>query len=424
LTSLESLNLLANPWSTEACYVYLPQIYANNPGIYIQHNYGPFTVSVSASPGGSVTGPGEGDFTFDYGQAVLLEAQPDPLFRFVDWSGSYRNAGNPVQLSIEQDYQIRANFVSTLATLYVEEAAGSSQTENGTPEHPFHSIQETIEVAAPGATIIVRPGTYRENLRLLGKNLRLIGTDPEIAPGKPSVVLEGRYAGPVVSFRDHEGPECVLSGFVITRGKGQPAALLCDGASPTIANCLIVGNRASGSTGAAVQCTRSSAAFVNCTIADNYSGPQGAGLVLTDSAIQMTNCILWDNSPTEILALGDSAPSLRYCDVRGWWPDIGNLNNEPLFARGGQWVNANDPNEVLAPQDERAVWTDGDYHLQSQAGRWDPATSQWVQDEISSPCIDRGDRATPVGYEPDPNGGIINLGAYGGTGQASKSRPS
>jgi len=27
----------------------------------------------------------------------------------------------------------------------------------------------------------------------------------------------------------------------------------------------------------------------------------------------------------------------------------------------------------------------------------------------------------PVGYEPFPNGGIINMGAYGGTAEASKS---
>ena len=28
---------------------------------------------------------------------------------------------------------------------------------------------------------------------------------------------------------------------------------------------------------------------------------------------------------------------------------------------------------------------------------------------------------SPIGHEPFPNGGIINMGAYGGTGEASKS---
>jgi len=42
-------------------------------------------------------------------------------------------------------------------------------------------------------------------------------------------------------------------------------------------------------------------------------------------------------------------------------------------------------------------------------------------DDLTSPCIDRGDPNNPVGDEPDPNGGIINMGTYGGTSEASMS---
>ena len=63
----------------------------------------------------------------------------------------------------------------------------------------------------------------------------------------------------------------------------------------------------------------------------------------------------------------------------------------------------------------------GDYHLKSQAGRWEPNTQRWVLDDVTSPCIDAGDPMSPIGYEPFPNGGRINMGAYGGTAQASKS---
>jgi hypothetical protein len=59
--------------------------------------------------------------------------------------------------------------------------------------------------------------------------------------------------------------------------------------------------------------------------------------------------------------------------------------------------------------------------LQSRTGRWDPDIRTWVNDKIASPCIDRGDRTMPAGNEPFPNGGIINMGAYGGTTQAGKS---
>ena len=59
--------------------------------------------------------------------------------------------------------------------------------------------------------------------------------------------------------------------------------------------------------------------------------------------------------------------------------------------------------------------------MKSQAGRWDPNSESWVKDDLTSPCIDEGDPISPIGLEPFPNGGIINIGAYGGTTEASKS---
>ncbi|MFC1762994.1 hypothetical protein ACFL6U_13055 [Planctomycetota bacterium] len=63
----------------------------------------------------------------------------------------------------------------------------------------------------------------------------------------------------------------------------------------------------------------------------------------------------------------------------------------------------------------------GDYHLESQAGRWDPNGGIWVIDDVNSPCIDAGDPNDYVAFEPYLNGGIINMGTYGGTLEASKS---
>ena len=60
----------------------------------------------------------------------------------------------------------------------------------------------------------------------------------------------------------------------------------------------------------------------------------------------------------------------------------------------------------------------GDFHLRSQAGRWDGG--RFVKDEATSPCIDAGDPSFEFGSEPAPNGGRINMGAYGNTVEASK----
>ena len=68
-----------------------------------------------------------------------------------------------------------------------------------------------------------------------------------------------------------------------------------------------------------------------------------------------------------------------------------------------------------------AVWLHGDYHLTSKAGRWDTVTKTWIKDLVASPCIDAGDPVLPVQAEPMPNGSRVNMGAYGGTRQASLS---
>lgn len=63
-----------------------------------------------------------------------------------------------------------------------------------------------------------------------------------------------------------------------------------------------------------------------------------------------------------------------------------------------------------------------DYRLQSGNGRWVAGTETWEKDAKYSPCIDVGDPADDFASEPDPNGKRINIGAYGGTDTASKSK--
>jgi hypothetical protein len=61
-----------------------------------------------------------------------------------------------------------------------------------------------------------------------------------------------------------------------------------------------------------------------------------------------------------------------------------------------------------------------DYHLQSTAGRWDG--KKWVKDKVNSPCIDAGYKASDYSEEPENNGNRINIGRYGNTVHASKSK--
>jgi parallel beta-helix repeat protein len=63
----------------------------------------------------------------------------------------------------------------------------------------------------------------------------------------------------------------------------------------------------------------------------------------------------------------------------------------------------------------------GDYHLLSERGRYWPDYDVWVLDSQTSPAIDGGNPIQNPGDEPMPNGGRINMGAYGGTAWASMS---
>jgi hypothetical protein len=142
---------------------------------------------------------------------------------------------------------------------------------------------------------------------------------------------------------------------------------------------------------------------------------------LQNSPVLANNSILWGNTPTQIVVTGTGVPSIRYSCIAGGWPGSGNIDVNPLFVRTGGWVSGLNPDLVVTPDHPNAAWGTGDYHLQSQAGRWDASLSYWVQDAATSPCIDAGDPASQVGDEPVPNGGIIDMGAYGGTAEAGRS---
>ncbi|MBN1359527.1 MAG: hypothetical protein JW993_02995 [Sedimentisphaerales bacterium] len=162
----------------------------------------------------------------------------------------------------------------------------------------------------------------------------------------------------------------------------------------TVRNCLFSGNAAER--GSAVDnYTGGPATLTNCTFTRNAAATGETLRTLGIPDLVVSNCIVWGN----VTGTSEGLPMVaEYSNIEGSSSGQNNISVDPLFA---------DPN--------------GDYHLKSQAGRWDPAAGHWVVDSVSSPCIDAGDPASGTNFEPSPNGSLINMGAHGGTFEASLS---
>jgi len=197
----------------------------------------------------------------------------------------------------------------------------------------------------------------------------------------------------------------------------------------TLTNCAFVGNLSEDKGGGVYTCGPI-CTVNNCTFVQNSANLGGGMCILDRSNAAFRNCIIWANTAQNGLqiALKDkSGLSINYSDIQDSKGGIydpcgglswgeGNIDADPCFASPGY----RDPNGT--PQDPNDdFWVDGDYHLKSKAGRWDENEGRWMKDEVTSLCIDAGDLHSPIGLEPFPNGGIINIGAYGGTAEASKS---
>lgn len=168
----------------------------------------------------------------------------------------------------------------------------------------------------------------------------------------------------------------------------------------TVRNCLLAGNGGGGIVGGKLK-------LDNCTVVENRKD----GIACINPTI--TNSIIYFNDIDGVGSqVGDTGATVSYSDVQGGWSGEGNLDVDPVFATAGQWSNG--------------YWAAGDYHLQSQGRRWDDASGAWTSDAATSPCIDAGDPMASLADElPAVAGGPavvnerVNMGAYGGTSQAS-----
>ncbi|MFC1635665.1 right-handed parallel beta-helix repeat-containing protein [Planctomycetota bacterium] len=308
--------------------------------------------------------------------------------------------------------------------------------ENLNTGRSYDYIQHAIVSGGFDDRIVVSEGVYHEDIDFKGRTLTVSSSNPDDPAVVAATVIRG--SGRSVTFSQGEGAESILSGFTITgASKGiycannaQPGIFRCTitgnshagielyrGGNPTITDCHIVANARDGIEMRGYKSGRNVIdnyptirngliaangrhgisggvpTITNCTIAHNLLDG------IREAAVTITNSIIFYNGDgSQAAQILDSTGTVTYSDVQGAWPGLGNIDDDPRFANSDK----------------------SDYHLKSQAGRWDPGSQTWVKDDLSSPCIDRGDPGSLPGDESAPNGGVINMGAYGGTDEASR----
>ena len=228
LTNLNYLSLWNNPLNRDSCYIYIQQIRENNPAIELYYN--------------ECTSPPTIIYVDD-------DAAGDP------------GAGNP---------QI------------------SDVNEDGSWEHPFDTIQEAIDAAEDGYSVLVYPGMYIEEINFLGKAITVQG----VATSDGVPVLENPY-GIVVSFYYAEDFDSILKNFVI---RNSITAVYIVGSSPTISN---------------------------ITFLDNKYGIINFG----QTEPNIINSIFWNNSKDDLFQC-----QAHYSCIEQGGKAEGNINVDPLFA--------------------------------------------------------------------------------------------
>jgi len=189
-------------------------------------------------------------------------------------------------------------LLGVFATILLLPALGFSATI--VVPDDYATIQGAITAASNGDLVLVKPGTYGENINFEGKSITvrsdgdLYEATHDIAPN--TTFINGGQTGPVVSFMSAEDSNSILEGFTILNGSGfisgpntLGGGVFCFFSDPTIINNMIILNTAD--IGAGINCTSSAPTISGNTIRFNNASKTGGGINVNADATITNNTI-------------------------------------------------------------------------------------------------------------------------------------
>jgi hypothetical protein len=243
------------------------------------------------------------------------------------------------------------------------------------------TIQQAIDAASDGMTIIVAPGTYNEAIDFLGKAVHL-----RSAEGAEVTTIDATgLNASVVTCISGEGPGTVLEGFTITGGTGTywpkgdtiGGGMYNEGASPTVIGCVFSGNTADA--GGGMVNFNSSPTVIDCTFTGNTGAFSGGGMLNWDgSNPTLIDCVFEDNSANQgggMLNSNNSSPTFSGCVFKG---------NSASFQGGGMWSSPNSPPQI----ESTLLCANTPNHLH---GPWDDLGGNEFLDECPPDCAGPAD---------------------------------
>jgi len=369
---------------------------------------------------------------------------PNPLAPFTSWETAARTIQAAVDAAVSGDSVVLAEGIHSLnsevrittgifvvgsgAGAYPSVVDGRSRFRCFYVDHPDAIISDMLimngRASDMGGGVYLKLGGVVQDCWIMG------GSAPE---GAGVHIASGGVARRCMISRNN-------AYSVSTGSNARGGGVFC-GSGGAVSDCVIEGNRASASgsstSGGGGVYVSSGGALVNCVISDNTAGASGSsscmgGGVYTTDGGALQNCTVAGNS-----AIGsgsgrmsgggicfDQGGTARDCIVYGNSAKHDGANYYRSGSGGVFAYSCTIP--AIAGEGNIAVdplfadSASGDFHLKSTAGRWAPVLGVWTNDLASSPCISAGCPASPYANEPMPNGGRVNMGAYGNTAEASK----
>ena len=353
-----------------------PVSYRINNGPVVTENFaGPLAASANATK----------TFTTSWTPATA------GTYRFTAWTvlAGEENTANDT-LPTPKEVSVTAPLVA--GSLHV--STTGNDANSGASATPLRNIQTALNRAGQDDTVKVAGGVYVENLTAAKKVALRGGYSSAFAESARDIFNNKTIIRPPASgicFTDAQSS--TIDGFVLDGGSGASIGILVKSGHTIISHNVIHNFYQGFARGIEVQ-SRGSATIKNNTI----TGLRSAGTVIayalvidgnTDGLGVIENNIVTNND--EGMDIDPSGIRLDYnCSFGNRYLNYRGSNGKP----GAHDVTA-------APQFLNAAI--GDYRLKP-----------------SSPCVNAGNPADPLGDEPEPNGGRIDIGAYGGTKNATR----